>query len=362
MTSQEKLLSDLVTLDTRKENIETIHAAHEFIKDQLSYLPVHIKTLDDFGKPISIFTSRDTKEPQILFVCHVDVLPAPEPLLTMRATTDGRLLGRGVWDMKFALAGVIHLMQDLGNDLPDHNIGLAVTSDEETDNHNMRYMLEQGYKPKCAIILDGGQDWQLESGAKGCWTVKVIADGKSAHGSRPWEGDSATLKLIETLTRIQTFFRKQGPTTPTFNVAVINAGDAPNKIPDHAEATLDIRYVTHKELTDIRTFLESICSDQLLRLETLVEIAPITHDLKNPYLAQYQEIVSELTGRSAKSSLSQGASDAAICLEYGVPTLVTRPIGGGHHTDDEWLDRKSYDLFPQIFSNFIERATKSISN
>lgn len=354
MSPQEKILQDLVALDTQKDNREIIRSAHTYVKNQLSNLPLSVKTFDDDGKPISVFTSQETFEPLIFFVCHIDVLPAPKSMLNMHVTPEGRLLGRGTWDMKFALAGIICLMQDIGHNLSDYNFGLAITSDEETDNHNMRYILEKGYKPHCVIILDGGQDWQLESGAKGCWTVKVVATGESAHGSRPWEGDSATLKIIRALSHFQLYFQKQGPTTPTLNVSIIKGGDAPNKIPDYAEAILDIRYITPQDLTDIRTYIKTFCSQHQLRLNTLVEIAPIKHDLNNPYLLQYNKIISELTGKIAKPTLSQGASDAAICLEYDIPTIVTRPVGGGHHTNNEWLDRKSYSLFPQIFKPYIK--------
>ncbi len=352
MRPEEKLLAKLVTFQTTPKNHGAQLATHDFIIKQLTGLPIYIKSLQDGDGVITVITTQQTLRPKILFVCHVDVVTADTVMFSMR-TDANRMYGRGVWDMKYAIAGMISVMQDLGSVLSEYDFGLAITSDEETTNHNMQYILDNGVAPECVVILDGGENWQLESGSKGCWTVKVSAAGRTAHGSRPWEGESAVDTLLDALSKIRSHFEKQGPLTPTLNISMLEGGAVQNQIPNQANAVLDIRFVTENEGRIIEQIIKKIASEHSLSLETLTEMIPVTHDMQNVYLRSFENIASEVLKHHPKPVLSQGASDASVCINHGIPAIVTRPLGGGHHSDQEWIDRASFALFGSIIKKFI---------
>ena len=352
MTPPEKLLAELIAFQTTPGNSKEQLAIHTFIMQQLDGLPLYFRTLHDGDDIISVITTTDTTRPKILFVCHVDVVAGPAQLFTLQVSS-ARLSGRGAWDMKYAIAGLVCLMQQLGDGLRDYDFGLALTSDEETSNHNISALLESGIAPQCVVILDGGENWQLESGSKGSWNVKLYANGVTAHGSRPWEGDSATDKLLDALVIIRQHFQKQGPTTPTLNISMLEGGVAQNQIPGHASAVLDIRFVTEDEVKEIKELVQSVAELYKLRIKTQNEIAPVAHDLFNPYLRLFQQVTAETTKHESEPVLSYGTSDASVCVGRGIPAIVARPLGGGHHSDDEWIDRASFSKFEEIILRFL---------
>lgn len=258
--------------------------------------------------------------------------------------------------MKYAIAGMLAMMQRLGDRIGKYDFGLALTSDEETTNHNMQYLLDNGVKPECVVIFDGGENWQLESGAKGCWTVKLISEGRTAHGSRPWEGKNAVEPLLDALAAIRSHFTSQGPATPTLNISMLSGGEVQNQIPDRATAVLDIRFVTNAELSTIKQLVCEAAKQYGLKTEVMADISAIGHDLNNKYLRSFQAVVADITKQTPSPVLSQGSSDAAVCISRGIPAIVTRPLGGGHHADQEWIDRASFALFDDIVSAFLART------
>ena len=67
------------------------------------------------------------------------------------------------------------------------------TTDEELGGENgVGELLKHGWSAGLAVIPDGGENWQVESAAKGPLRAEIVClAGRSAHGSRPWEGENA---------------------------------------------------------------------------------------------------------------------------------------------------------------------------
>jgi acetylornithine deacetylase len=86
---------------------------------------------------------------------------------------------------------------------------------------------------------------QLALGSKGALRFELVARGKMAHSAYPELGDSAILKLLDTLEAIR---RVELPAdevlgASTLNIGTIRGGRAPNVIPDEARAEIFIRLV-----------------------------------------------------------------------------------------------------------------------
>jgi len=90
-------------------------------------------------------------------------------------------------------------------------------------------------------------DLQVLVGEKGLFWSRVVATGKSAHGSRPEEGVNAItecLDAISVLTSEEYPYEKDSLLgTPTMNVGLIKGGIKVNVVPDTCEAQLDMRIV-----------------------------------------------------------------------------------------------------------------------
>jgi succinyl-diaminopimelate desuccinylase len=357
LTSVERTLQELVAIRSTTDNRAANRQLFGYVQNRLKRHGMHVVELDDDGYGILLATSRRTKSPKVLLVAHADVVPAPDELFATEVETKA-LRGRGVWDMKFAIAGYLELVGVLKTAVPDYDFGIAITSDEETRNRNVAYLLRHGYAPKSAVLLDGGQEWQLERAAKGAWTTTVTVSGKTAHGSRPWEGVSASMLLLDLLADVRKLFTSEGPETDTLNISLLSAGTAQNQIPAQAGACLDIRVMNQTSLEFLQDKVAAIYRHYKAQWETTVLLRPAMHDLENAYYRAFIASASAEAKAPERATLSFGASEASSFLEAGIPCIVTRPLGGGHHADTEWVDRKSLNHIVPILQAYLQAVAR----
>lgn len=354
LSQLETNLGKLVKIRSISGEKETAYTVIDFVKKQLVGLPLYFKEFDDGGYPILLATSRDTLSPETLLVAHADVLPAPESLFNMHADKE-KLYGRGVWDMKFAIAGYIEVIKSLGAELTNYDVGLLITSDEETRNKNVDYILNRGIRSSNVVLLDGSADWRVEALAKGAWTVKLTASGVSVHGSRPWEGENAINTLLDALSQVRSWFPKQSPEDDTLNISILKAGQAQNQLPKRATAFLDMRFTSLKNQQAIRDKIINLTKDSQLEWETVTDLEPLVHDLKNHYISTFAKCAYDVARAPVTGLMSYGSSEAVHFINVGIPCIVTRPKGGGHHSENEWVDRQSLDKLVPILVEYLDR-------
>lgn len=319
---------------------------------------MHIVRRKYNGHDALVATTRQTKTPAVMLVAHIDVVPAPERLFTM-TERDGKFFGRGVWDMKFAIASYLALVDELKDALDDYDFGIMISSDEELEDVGIRELAADGFLPKVAILPDGANDWQIETAAKGATYFVVHFTGKTAHGSRPWLGDSVSLKIHRFISDLNELFDNQGPETPTLNISSMEVGKigvALNRIPDAGRIALDIRVPNPAEQVRIMRELETLCVEYDARLEEVVSFPPLVHDADNQFFDAFAESIQKVTGIQQNGFLSLGASSAPAFVERGVPCILTSPTGGDRHSDDEWLDIASFAAFVPILRDYLSRV------
>lgn len=305
-----------------------------------------------------VATTSNTKQPMLFLQAHLDVVPADSSMFALRR--DGsRLIGRGAYDMKYAAACFLLLVEELGESLKNYDFGLMFTTDEESDGSNgVKYLLDQGYGCDIALIPDGGDNWRLETSAKGGWAVQATATGKTAHGSRPWEGDNAIDKLMAFVRQAKALVPEQERTGTTMVLSKISGGETHNQVPDEACATFDIRFMQAADGAMIRQRLKSLAETTGITLTDVTDIPPIELDLTLPAVAEWGRTVSSVRGNSTDGyALSFGASDARYFAEKHIPAIVTRPDGGGHHSADEWIDEPGLYDFYQCIKQYVVRMT-----
>ena len=349
-----EILQRLIAYPTVTGHTQAVRDCLMYAERTFTISGMHINRYNCNGFESIVATTRNTMHPKVMLQAHLDVVPGDEPLFTMRRE-DGNLLGRGTFDMKYAAACFLKLVEDMHDDIQDYDFGVMFTTDEEYSGQDgVRYLLEQGYGCDVCVLPDGGDNWRLESAAKGNWMVNVTAKGKTAHGSRPWEGDNAADRLIEFLGALREISVVKAHTDTTLVVSTINAGKATNQIPEIAEATIDIRFLSPEAYGQIRLRLEPIARKYGVELNT-VHLIPATQlDLSLPVVEDWERIVNEIRGQSNGGyALSFGSSDARYFAEKGIPTIVTRPDGGGHHSESEWIDESGLYEFYECLKLYV---------
>ena len=313
------------------------------------------------GSPSLVATTVRTKKPRLLFAAHTDVVPGPERLFTVRER-GGKLFGRGVLDMKFAIACYLQLANEFGKRGKEYDFGIMLTSDEEVGGQNgVEYLLKKGYGADFVFLPDGGADWRIESGAKGLWHLDFEARGASAHAAYPWKGKSPVLSFLQFLQDLAHEFRAvncdgKNHYHDTLTVSRISGGEAINQVPAHITASVDIRHVPETSKTELEKRIKKIMSTYKdVSFKERAQGNARAVDLSHPFMREYKTIAKEY-GIRVGETFSHGSSDARFFAERGIPVLTIWPRGGGHHGDNEWIYAKDIEIYYRILKEWVQKV------
>lgn len=360
-TEAERQLAALVAMRTVSADLAANEAAVEYMHQYLKKRGMYC--IRNFGgsKATLIASTRPNNglTPTVALSAHVDVVPASDKLFTLRVKND-ELVGRGTFDMKFSAAGYLQLVDDWQDKLTDYDFSIVITGDEETgDHYGLTPIAEAGLRPKICVMPDStAPNFDIETLAKGFWRFHLVAKGRSGHAARPWEGDSASFKLIDALFELKGHFTDHGKNTDTLNIGTLTGGETFNKIPAEARAAVEIRYVSDENLAKNQMIVEAICSKFNLIQEPNILAKPVITDLKLPLVKAYMTSVKRVTGRTPKSFVSCAGSSAPCLYQFGVTCILSCTQGGGHHSEYEWISRKSFGQFVPILKDYLNAVAK----
>ncbi|HEY3189578.1 MAG TPA: M20/M25/M40 family metallo-hydrolase [Solirubrobacteraceae bacterium] len=349
----ERVLAErLITYDTSTP--EGLRAAAGFVKGWLESREIDVAAHEFDGLPVVVADVGPHDGSQVLFHGHLDVVPAREGQFTPRVEGD-RLIGRGAYDMKGALAALMCALHDVAAQSAVR-VRFICVPDEESDDVGRRStdaLVAGGLRADFALT---GEPTDLHIGvqAKGVLAVRVQVNGTAAHGSTPWLGDNAILKAHDTFRRIETlpFSRESSDLfdRPSINLARIDGGDAFNKVPDTCTMDVDIRFLPNQ---DPQAILEQIRQIGDLEIVKCFTRAPAIVSRRNPYVLALRDAVGRSIEGDALSVGRDGASDAVSFLEAGIPAVEFGPVGGGHHGPHEWVSIASLARYRAALGDFV---------
>jgi succinyl-diaminopimelate desuccinylase len=350
----ERVLAErLITYDTSTG--DGLRAAVGFVKGWLEARDIPVTGREFGGLPVVLADVGPRDGPSVILHGHVDVVPAHAEQFAPRIEGD-RLIGRGAYDMKGALAAMMCAVKDVA-DNGSVRVRFVCVPDEESedvDNRSTDALVQEGLRADFAIT---GEPTDLHIGvqAKGVLAVRVEVSGIAAHGSTPWAGDNAILKAYDVFRRIETlpFSRESSDLfdRPSINVSRIVGGDAFNKVPDRCTMDVDIRFLPNQSPGEILTEIRALPD---VRIVKTFQRAPARVSRQNPYVRALREAVSQSLEGEALSIGRDGASDAISFLEAGVPAVEFGPTGGGHHGPAEWVSIDSLAQYRKALGDFVE--------
>ena len=353
------LTERLIAYDTSTP--EGVRAAAEFVRGWLESRDLPVAELQHRGLPVIASAVGSESGPSVVLHGHLDVVPARGEQFRPRVDGD-RLYGRGAYDMKGGLAAMMGALEQLRNQ-KDVRVALVVVPDEESEEDTDRataFAIEHGYSGHFAIT---GEPTDLHVGvqAKGVLAMRLEVSGTAAHGARPWLGDNAVLKAIDTFRSIESlpFTRESSELfdRPSTNLGRIVGGDAHNKVPDRCVIDVEIRYLPGQDPEAI-----------LAQVGELDDVAVVKHfyrppaivDRNNPFVGVLTECVSKYLDSVAVSIGRDGASDAISFIAAGVPAVEFGPTGAGHHGPQEWVSISSLQSYRLALIDFVRLIPKRL--
>lgn len=281
---------------------------------------------------------------QIMVLGHLDTV---YPLGTLAKipfrVSGGRAWGPGTFDMKGGLVLALFAVDALraAGSEPTKRFVFLWTSDEEIGSESSRRAIEQeACKSDAVLVLEPsfGTDGRLKTQRKGVGGAEIIVTGRSAHaGIDPEKGVNAVHELALQIERLmQMNDPRRGITVQT---TIVNGGTVTNVVPEHAHASVDIRYSRQANAAQLNKKLRAmrpILKGARIEVRRTGDRPPLERTTAvRKLFSRAQSLMREM-GLPLGEASTGGGSDGSFTAALGVPTLDgLGAVGDGAHSPHE---------------------------
>ena len=275
--------------------------------------------------------------------------------------TDGRIYGRGAYDMKGSLAAIMVAAREVKKLSLKGDVIVTAVADEEVASQGTSAVLDR-FRADAAIVTEP-TELRLCLAHKGFAWLEVETRGVAAHGSRPDSGVDAIARMGRILTGIVNLDRRLRLGA---GHRLLGRGSLHGSLIEGGQewSTYPARCVVKVER---RTIPGEDGARALKEMEALIEIArEDTPNLEASARLVLERPPSELSAdHPVAQAVAQAAREAlckdpeAIGVAYwmdmaltdgaGIPTVAFGPLGEGEHADVEWVDVASLEACVQVY-------------
>jgi len=263
---------------------------------------------------------------------------------------DGRLYGRGAYDMKGSLAAILVAARDAAAAGLAGDVVVTAVADEEMASVGTA-AVAAARRADGAIVAEP-TELKVAVAHRGFVAFEVETVGRAAHGSRPELGIDAIAHMGYVLAGLHALDRslRAEPSHPllqsgSLHAGVIEGGVEFSTYPDKCLLTGERRTIpgetTESVLHELVELLERAGRD----IEDFEASARVNF-ARDPFEVPADDPIVELVGRHAGAAGVVGVpfwTDAALLAGAGIPTVVFGPAGEGAHADVEWVDLASVE-------------------
>ena len=271
---------------------------------------------------------------------------------------DNCLYGRGTVDMKYFIAVVLSILDELKHlQMP---VFLVFTCDEETAAYGIQHILsffkENNIQPQYALV---GEPTHFELGYthRGYLGYTTNIKGISAHASMPRLGVNAIYIASQISSYIESLNHIYEPQGTTLNVGTIQGGVGRNSIPNEAFIEWEIRSFEKKHqehiLEEINQFHQNLLStykgaEIVLKKD---EVFPLYQLSQNSTIFKLGKDILKTNGLNLPYT-----TEAGFLQEYGIETLI---CGAGDeklaHTSCEYIQIEDLYKYRNFLISFIQK-------
>ena len=308
------------------------------------------------GRPnvVARFPSNRPGKPRILFAPHTDTVSVSGMTIDPFGgeIREGKVWGRGASDTKGPMAAMLIALARCRDLLPSlsHEIWFAGLMGEESGQHGAKALASREHFD--FVIAGEPTDLGTVHTHKGSLWVTLTSHGRAVHASAPEKGENAIYRMSAAIERIREqvlpeLGKQKHPQLgqSTLSVGTIRGGSKTNIVPDHCEATLDIRTVPGADPEAIVRMLEDACPGITL---TWLGSSPLHTDPDH-------HLIAKLSSLGAPAVGAPWFCDAAIFAEKGMPSVALGPGSIAQaHTADEWISVADLNAGADFFESFLK--------
>jgi len=261
---------------------------------------------------------------------------------------DGRLYGRGSYDMKGALAAAMVAAADAQERDLRGDVIVAAVADEELGSLGTEAILEH-VRADAAIVCEP-TELRVAIAHRGFAGFQIETHGVAAHGSRPDLGVDAIARMGHVLvaleeldSQLQAGRRHPLVGAASLHASLIQGGQELSSYPERCLVSGERRTLPGESIQDVEAQLEAAAGDAEARV--FVSRDPFEMDERHA-----------LVGTVAAAAQTEGVvglpfwTDAALIAAAGVPTVLFGPVGAGAHAAVEWVDVGSLERCREVYA------------
>jgi acetylornithine deacetylase len=292
----------------------------------------------------------------------VDVAGMAEPF--SGAIRDGKLYGRGAYDMKGSLAACMaaaKALKDSDTRLRG-DVLVAAVADEEYGSLGTSDLLTR-IKVDGAIVTEPTA-LEVCLAHKGYLWIEVLVAGRAAHGSKFQFGIDANMKMGQFLGKLSVLERDLrsrpphplvGP--PSLHAAMLSGGTGLSIYAPSSTVQIERRTVPGETeaqaIAEIQAIVDSVAAEDP---DFHASVRPFF--VRNPFEVAANARIVQAVDRAAAKVRGRPAAhigdtpwmDAALLQAAGVETVVCGATGAGAHADVEWVDVESVIQLAEILA------------
>ena len=301
------------------------------------------------GRPNLVAEVGDGDGPTLVLCAHLDTVGTAGMEAPFRPEVrDGRLYGRGAYDMKASAGAILVAMAELAGRRVAGRVLAALVADEEHASLGAQAFVAEHRADGC--ILTEPSEGRLVLAHKGFAWFEVTVRGRAAHGSRFDLGESAIEKAAPLLARLRSFDeetlrRRSGPLVgpASQHVATIAGGSGWSTYADRCVLRIERRTVPGERAGEVaRELAEVVASSGVeAEVELVLERPPLLCDRDSAVARATREAMREVNGEEPEEAGVAYWMDAALFAAAGIPTVDVGPSGAGAHELVEWVDLRS---------------------
>jgi acetylornithine deacetylase len=292
----------------------------------------------------------------LMLNAHMDTVGVeamPEPFSA--AVRDGRLYGRGAYDMKGSLAACLAAARVLvrsGAPLRG-DLVVAAVADEEYGSLGTESIL-RAIRTDAAIVTEP-TSLRVCRAHKGYVWLEVVVEGRAAHGSRFEEGIDANLRMgrfLTALTGLERELRQRRPHPlvgpPSLHAAVLDGGSGLSTYAARSVVRIERRTIPGETeagvVAEIAGLLGPVLADGTecgASARAFFSRDPFEVSGDAGIVRALDRAATRVLGRPPEHFGDTPWMDSALLAGAGIETVVFGPHGAGAHAAEEWVDIES---------------------
>jgi succinyl-diaminopimelate desuccinylase len=329
------------------------------------------------GPVSNVLLTRGRGSPSLWFLGHTDVVPpGPEERWTFLPfrpdQKDGELYGRGVADMKGAVAAMVVALETFAADQPAHagQIGLLLTSDEEGEAVDgiarvAAELRRRGLRPDGCLVGEPSSREALGDtvrvGRRGSIHLRLQVNGIQGHTAFPENLDNPVHRLAPFLDElVDTKWDSGDEDFPASHcqVAAIRGGTgARNVTPASVELLVNFRNGPGSPYAAIRERFE-----RMLRRHDIEDFNAEWSVMGEPFRSSAGALreavtgaVRDVLGVTPELNTGGGTSDGRFMAPLGSEVLELGLLNGTIHQIDERTPVADLDRLSAVYLDILQR-------